>query len=471
MTPARQSASTDSARSIAETLSYFAAGLSYEAVPAAARLSAKLHLLDAIGVAYASASFEFARRTRDSLSAFGPGDYEVIGMSGKLELRDAVLMNGILIHGLDFDDTSIFGRVHPSAFVTPCVLGMAAFVKANGKEALLAYIAGVECAIRIGAAAKGGFQRAGFHPVGVVGAFGAAIAAGRLLRLEPAQLTMAQGIAYSSAAGNNEYTVNDAWTKRMHAGWAGVGGITAAMLARGGFIGPRTPYEGKFGLYRTYLGAGAASCDLVEMTAQLGTRWEIEHVAFKPIASCHFNHPIIDATITLVTEHNLAPGHIKSIRALLPEAAINTVCEPRANKRAPTDPFGAQFSVYYAAACAAARRRYTLADLDPPALSDPEVLALAAKVDYAVDSESNFPRHYSGAVEIVTYDGRRVSRREDVNRGSSERPLTNAAIEEKFLANAQRVIPKTRAEAVRDAILNIDSSADVTSVTREMCLR
>src|SRR3972149_1738804 len=112
-----QNTSIEPARTIAETLSEFAAGLDYEAVPAAARVAAKLHLLDAVGVAYASASFEFARRTLDSLSGFGSGDYEVIGMSGKLGLRDAVLMNGILIHGLDFDDTSIVGRVHPSACV------------------------------------------------------------------------------------------------------------------------------------------------------------------------------------------------------------------------------------------------------------------------------------------------------------------------------------------------------------------
>src|SRR3970040_1702730 len=95
-----QSTSIDPARTIAETLSDFAAGLDYDAVPAAARAAAKLHLLDAVGVAYASASFEFARRTLDSLSGFGAGDYEVIGMSGKLALRGAGLMNWILIHRL-----------------------------------------------------------------------------------------------------------------------------------------------------------------------------------------------------------------------------------------------------------------------------------------------------------------------------------------------------------------------------------
>ena len=455
---------------IADTLSQFAAGLDYDAVPETVREAASLHLLDAIGVAYASASFEFARRTLAGLADFGAGEYEVIGMSPRLALRDAVLMNGILIHGLDFDDTAIFGRVHPSSFLVPCVLGMGAFAKASGKEALAAYIAGTECAIRIGAAARGGFQRAGFHPTGVVAAFGCAIAAGRLLRLDPGQLTMAQGIVYSTAAGNNEFTANDAWTKRMHAGWAGVGGITAAMLARRGFVGPRTAYEGKFGLYRTYLGAGAANCDLREATAELGERWEIERVAFKPMASCHFNHPIIDATIALVTEHALAPADIRGIRAFLPEAALQTVCEPKAAKRAPTDIYGAQFSVYYAAASAAVHRRYALEDLDPPAPNDPAVLELAARVDYAVDPDSNFPRHYSGAVEIHTRDGRRLFRREDVNRGSSERPMTRAEILDKFLANAQRRIPRVRAEAVRDAVLGVARVADLQSMTRELAV-
>ena len=169
-----------------------------------------------------------------------------------------------------------------------------------------------------------------------------------------------------------------------------------------------------------------------------------------------------------MTEHSLAPGDIRSIRALVPQAAVNTVCEPQAGKRAPADVYGAQFSVYYAAACAAVRRRYTLADLDAAALSDPEVLALARKVEYAVDPRSNFPRHYSGAVEIVTHDGRALSRREDVNLGSSELPLTPEAIADKFMANARRVISRGRAQEVRDAILDIDAVAEVRSLTRRL---
>ena len=454
---------------VADSLSEFTAGLEYGALPESVRDAGKLHLLDAVGVAYASASFDFAKTTLDGLKAFGDGDHAVIGMAAKLQLRDAVLMNGILIHGLDFDDTSIFGRVHPSSFVVPCVLGMGAFAKSSGADVLAAYVAGVECAIRIGSVANGGFQRAGFHPTGVVGAFACALAAGRLLRLDPARLTMAQGIVYSAAAGNNEFTANDAWTKRLHSGWAGVAGITAAMLARGGFVGPRTAYEGRFGLYRTYLGP-QADCDAGAAIAELGTRWELERVAFKPIASCHFNHPIINSTIALVTEHNLAPADIERIRVLLPEAAVNTVCEPAASKKAPTDVYGAQFSAYYAAACAAVRRRYTLADLRGDSLADPAIRAMSEKIEYAIDAESNFPRHYSGGVEITTLDGRELRRREDVNLGSSERPMTSAQIEAKFLDNARLIVPPARAEAIRDAILDIDRLASVSHLTDQLGL-
>ena len=456
-------------RTVADELSAFAGGLEYDALPVSVREAAKLHLLDAIGVAYASASFDFAKTTLDALKGFGGGDHVVIGMPEKLQLRDAVLTNGVLIHGLDFDDTSIFGRVHPSSFVVPCVLGMGAFANASGKDALAAYVAGVECAIRIGSVAKGGFQRAGFHPTGVVGAFGCAIAAGRLLGLDPERLTMAQGIVYSAAAGNNEFTANDAWTKRMHSGWAGVAGITAAMLARGGFVGPRTPYEGRAGLYRTYLGA-QAECDPHTATEQLGTRWELERVAFKPIASCHFNHAIINATSALVIEHDLAPADIRSIRAFVPEPAVNTVCEPASTKRVPTDIYGAQFSVYYAAACAAVHRRYALADLRDRGLADPAIRAMAEKVSYAVDTASNFPQHYSGAVEITTHDGRQFQMREDVNVGSWERPMTRAQIEAKFLENAQLVVSNERARAICDAVLNLERAANVAQLTGRLGL-
>jgi len=120
---------------------------------------------------------------------------------------------------------------------------------------LAAYVAAMEVATRLGSVAKGGFHQVGFHPTGLIGAFGCALAAAKLLGLDPQRATMAQGIVLSMASGSLEFLEDGAWTKRMHPGWAGVAGITAATLAKHGFVGPRGAYDGRFGLYASHLGS------------------------------------------------------------------------------------------------------------------------------------------------------------------------------------------------------------------------
>ena len=105
-------------------------------------------------------------------------------MPARLPLRDAALVNGILVHGLDFDDTHSGGVIHATASVLPTVLAVGAQQRASGREMLAAYVLGVEVAARLGAVAKGAFHQVGFHPTGLIGAFACALAAGRLMGLE-----------------------------------------------------------------------------------------------------------------------------------------------------------------------------------------------------------------------------------------------------------------------------------------------
>ncbi len=449
---------------IAVQIARFITRLDAQALPAAIRAQACLHLLDSIGIALAASTQDYARKACAGLAALGGGDYPVIGMTARLPLRDSVLMNGMLIHGLEFDDTSVRGRIHPSAFSVPCALGAGAFAHACGREVLTAYIAGVECAIRIGAAARGAFTPSGFNAMSVVGAFGSTLIAGKLLGLDESQLASAQGIAYSTAAGNREFSAASAWTKRFEAGWPAASGIAAATLAKQGFVGPQTAYEGKFGLFNTYLNEPAAAADVGNITAGLGETWEFARTLIKLRPSCFFNHPIINSTLDLVTRHAIDADDIRQIRALVPRAAIDTVCEPRAAKLAPDDIAAAQFSVYFSAACAAVRRQFTLDEANDATLRDPAIRALAAKVEYAVDAHATFPAHYSGGVEITTRNGQVYSAREDVNASSAEKPLAPAAIEEKFLANATRVLPAAKAAELRDRLLDIESCDDVSGL-------
>lgn len=445
------------AQLIAPVLAEFAAGLDYEAIPADVRERAKYLILDAVGIAHASTRYDFAHRTLSAVSELGRGDASVIGLSAKLSLRDAVLMNGLLVHGLDYDDTHARGVIHATASCFPAALGVAAQAGLSGRDLLAAYIVGMEVATRLGAVAKGGFHQTGFHPTGLIGTFACALIAGRLQGMNAQQLAMAQGIALSVASGSLEFLQDGAWTKRMHPGWAGVAGITAATLARHGFIGPKATYEGRFGLFNSHLGPLAEKCDYALATAGLGEIWEVTQVAIKPLPACHFTHSCADSAMAIARQHSFRLDEIEKVRALIPAEVVKTVCEPVANKQRPQNSYDAQFSIPYAVASGLVRGRFGLAELEDAALADPDVLAVAGKVAYEVDPNSGFPQYYSGEVIVTLRDGREFSHREHVNRGAADRPITNPEIIEKYMENACLAVSPQRAREICDAVLALDT--------------
>lgn len=279
---------------------------------------------------------------------------------------------------------------------------------------------------------------------------------------------MAQGIALSMAAGSLEFLEDGAWTKRLHPGWAAASAITAATLAKHGFVGPRAAYEGRFGLFASHLGSQMASADLALATEDLGKAWQIEEVAIKPIPACHFTHAAADAAIALSRTPNMTAGAIRSVEVLVPGEVVKTVCEPEANKRAPANSYDAQFSIPYIVATGLLRGRFTLNELEDAAMKDSEVLALAKRIKYTVDPASTFPRHYTGEVVVTLENGETIRHREAINRGSADRPLSNSEIQAKYLDNARRVLSPERADKVLAAVLGLDradarSLADILS--------
>lgn len=457
-----QSTGTDD--TIARRLGRFVAELTLEKIPGDSVSHAKLQLLDAIGIALASSTYDFGRRAADGLQHLSEGTSLVIGLPHRLAVRDAILVNGILVHGLDFDDTSIHGRVHPSSFCAPPALTLAVERGRSGRDLLTAYVAGLEAAIRIGGASKGGFPRNGFDAGGLVGHFAASLVAGRLLDLSAEELARAQGLALSTASGTREFIADMAWTKRMHPGWAGVGGTTAALLAKGGFRGPDLAYEGRFGLYRQFIRDGEKLFDLALATEALGEKWYLDDVAFKPVPACFFNIAPIDAAVSLAQRYDLQPADIAAVKVLVPAAAVDTVCEPKSSKQRPVDGYAGEFSVYYAVAAGLARRAFSLADHSMKAVEDPTVRALAEKVDYAVDPLTTFPRYYSAAVEVTTTDGRILEHREDIHRGAAERPIDERDVVEKFRDNAGRAVDRSQMDEIQRTVMTLEKVADVRSL-------
>ena len=443
---------------ISERLADFTLGLSLAQVPASVALRAKHLILDAVGCAFAARREEFAGRIAGSVARLaGPGPRGVIGMAKRLPLRDAVLANGALLHGLDYDDTHAAGVLHLTVVAFPAALGAAAQAGASGAALLTAYIAGVEAGARIASVVKGGFHQVGFHPTGLVGAFAASLVAGHIFKLSHERLVGAQGIALSFASGNLQFLEDGSWTKRLHPGWAAACGITAASLAQDDIPAPREAYEGRFGLYRSHLPpAELAACDFSLATAGLGKVWELDNIAVKPFPACHLVHGCADAAIALHRE-GLDIERVRSIRALIPEGVVKAVCEPVASKRRPKNEYDAKFSIPYAVASALARGKLGLAEFLPEAYTEPRIEKLMDKVEYVVDPASTFPRHYTGEVQVTLDDGRKLQRREAVNRGNPERPLSNAEIETKFFENCN----EKDARRIRDQVLGLEKGGAI----------
>ena len=442
---------------IAVTLARFANELTYDRIPAAIRQRAKELILDSVGIAFASTRYDFAHRTLSAAVALGgAGEHAAIGMGTRLPLRDAALVNGTLIHGLDYDDTHVQAATHVTCSMFPTALGVAAQEGLSGKDLLAAYVAAVEVAGRVGSVTEGQWHLVGFHPTGVVGAFGCAIAAGKLFGISDQQMAMAQGVALSTASGSLEFLQDGAWTKRMHPGWAAVAGITAAALAKQGFVGPKQPYEGRFGLWNSHLGPLARGLDFHRATEALHERWEIQRTAVKPFPACHFNHAAADATLILREKHGLRAEQIRRVLARVPEPTVKVVCEPLATKQSPQNAYDAQFSIPFTVAASIVRGKFGLAELEPEVLNDPTILGLAKKVSYEVDPDSPFPNYYSSEIVIETTDGRTLRHREEKNRGAGDRPLSTDDIVTKFMDNAMTAVSRERAERIRDLVLSLD---------------
>lgn len=452
--------------SLAARVGEFVAGAHAEDVPAEVFERARHLVLDAVGLAFASTAFGFPSVARDALARLGSGDHPVLGMPDRLAPRDAAVLNGVLIHGMDFDDTHIPAVTHVSAAALPSALSAATGAGRDTRDLLLAYVLGVEVSARVGIGGAGGFHDVGFHPTAVAGAFGATIAAGKLAGLDAPGLTAAQGVVGSMSAGLLEFLQDGSWTKRLHPGWAAMCGLTAASFAATGWSGPPAVYEGRFGLYASHLAGRQTRPEAV--ADGLGTVWELMRTAVKPYPICHFNHAFADATLALRAAHRPSPDDVVAIRCRIHPVPGKVVCEPAEAKWAPRDEYDAKFSLPFVVAAALTRGRFTLAELADDALADPGILALARKVEVRDDPDSAFPRAYSGAVEIELTDGRVLRHREQVNRGHDERPLTNAEIVEKFRESMGRVADDATTDRVQEAVLTL-GDARPASAFAEAC--
>jgi len=451
--------------SLSQILSEWVQRTTLQDIPDDVVQKARLHALDTLGLALASNAESFAKPSLTGIANAGAaGSCTVLGNSIELAPRDAALINGLLMHGLDFDDTHPKSIIHASVASLPAALAMGEHLDLPWEQTLCAYILGIEASTRIGASVQGGFHHVGFHATGVVSHFSAALVAGKLLGLDAAGLTSAQGIAGSTASGIQVFLEEGAWTKRMHPGWGALAGITAAYMAQAGFLAPTRPYEGKFGLYATHLHETEPAHD--KLIEGLGTLWNLRETAIKPFPVCHFNHGCIEAAITLHHKLGDRVGQIKEVTAWLAEPTLHIVAEPEQAKQNVSTDYEAKFSAQYGVAVGLSLGRFGLKELLQDTIQDTKIRELTRKVKCQADPNTRFPTSYSGGVTVTLEDGTQLHEHIPVNKGAGERAMTQDDIVEKFMANATVLVNASQAEKMVRALLG-SGTQSTREVVRE----
>jgi len=418
--------------SVAEALAEKIVALRPGALPAKTARKCEDLLIDVVGLCVTARNEDYIRSALAGCDDDGP--CTAIGHERTLNAAGAAFVNGTAAHGEDFDDTFEGGPVHAGAVIVPAVLAACERHNPDGRMALIGIAVGTEVLCRLSLVVPKAVHKAGFHPTAVFGAMGAAAGVGAALGLNVRQIVDALGVAGSMAGGIIEYLAEGAWTKRLHAGWAAQSGIRAALLARGGFTGPRTVFEGVHGLFHGF--AHTTQGDYDALTGDFGTRWVTDTLAFKPYPCGTMAQPYIDCARRLAAR-GIKPEDVAEIVCEVAEGTVHRLWEPLADKQRPRNGYAAKFATPYLLAAGFVHGGVGLGAFSESAISDARVLALAAKVKFVIDPDNPYPNNYTGHIRAMLRDGSVVEERQPYLRGGAQEPLTRQDVTDKFLLNAE----------------------------------
>ena len=432
---------------LTKTLCRHLAGARFSDLTHAARHQARRGVLDWIGCALAGSR----HGTIDTLVAVleeagGRPQATVLGRGLKLGRLDAPLANGQMGHVLDFDDTHMGGVVlHASSPILPALFALAERTPVTGADLMLAYAVGFEAGIRVGLTAPG-HHKGGWHLTGTLGTIAAAAAAGKLIGLDAQKLTYVMGIAATQAAGMQQN--RGTMCKSFHAGKAAQNGVLAALLAEKGFDSTQEIIEGRRGFCRIY----SDTAEPERLTAGFGESWLIETNGHKPYACGVVLHPLIDAVIALRNRAQIDPAAVSAIELRVHPLvlAITNVLEPATGLQS-------KFSLVHSAAVALVDGTAGIAQYSDAKAADPVVAALRRKTTAVADAALRADEAHAA----ITASGQRHEVHIPHASGTAANPMSDAAIEAKFLANAEPVIGSERAGRVAALAWSLETLPDV----------
>jgi 2-methylcitrate dehydratase PrpD len=460
---------------VSRRLAEFLAAASYSDLPSVVVDHARRAVLDWLGSALAGSLEPPAAMAQQYVAALGVSDQATVFPCGRSSASGAALSNGVASHILEFDDIHKTSTVHAAAPVISAAFAVAEREHVDGRAFLLAVTLGYEAALRIGEVVNPTHYRY-WHPTGTAATFGAAAAAGSLMRLNAAQMLDALGSAGTQAAGLWEFNADGAMSKHLHPGKAAFNGVLAADLARLGFTGATRILEGERGFFR----AMSERYDETRVTDGLGEVWKIAENCYKLHSCCGHTHTAIDVALASGAANpgcsRLSGGFPQAVETPHPTLPRHILIETYGpgyqivKELAPQTPYQAKFSIAYCVAVALLDGRAGLEQFTAERLRDPAIADLLkrTRVVVADDLTAKYPAAWPTRVTLTLSNGETLTGASDYPRGNPENPVSTAQLEDKFRSLVVPRFGDAAAQRAIEAVQSLETRDDVSTVFRDL---
>ena len=456
---------------LAIDLARFAATIDAARLDAAVVKAVKTNILDTLSCALAGSSAKAIPEVSGLVREWaGVSQADMWVFGGRFPAHHAAWVNSSMSHARDYDDTHDAAILHAGVSCVPAAIAAGQLCgRLSGADLIAAVAAGLEVTCRLGVAIKVDIVESGFIYTSLLGYFGATAAAGRALGLAPEEMLNALGIVYSSVAGNHQVTRDASLMKRLQPGLAAQAAVVAVQLAKRGIRGAQHVFEGADGFFRVYL-RGRADADVVRK--ELGKRFELLNLSYKPYPCCRDTHAAVDAVLQARAKAPRPAGDVQSVRVGVTAPGYQMVCVPEAVRLAPRTIVEAQFSVPYTVAAAWIDGSLAMRHFTDEGLKRADILDLAKRVRPYVDDEIDreWSRFVTPARVIMQFrDGQTVETCVDYPTGHPKNAMTEAEFAAKAAdcaTFAAKPLPPDTALRLISTVGKLESLADISELLR-----
>lgn len=391
-------------------------------IPTEVMIRARQSLLDYLAVTCAGAAFQSDKL--EKYYAFAQpeaGKFRVIGTGKNLSLKEAVFLNGLNGHALDFDDGTNSGIIHLGSPIFSLLIPLSQRYNVQVEDLLKAAIVGYEASYTLAVSIQPGHKAMGYHATGTCGTLGATIAAAYMLGFSEEERFQAFACASVAASGMLKVLDDGSELKPYNVAKTSLLALTALQLAKSGFKGHPDPLGG-----RGFLKMMTGKEDVKLKPVLLNGTYAIMKSYTKPYASCRYTHPSVEAAIHL--RNKVKPEDVEAIEIKTYDLAVSghdhTVIPGS---------YSAKMSIPYAVAAGLLYGKAGLQEFSEEAVIRSDILSLTKKVQVSADKElsSVFPAIQAAIVTIKTKDGEYTDR-VDFPKGEPENPLTDSEFKSRY---------------------------------------